>query len=291
MAKKTAGWTAFPHPSTEFAYPGPALKKHWARLHIGDQEPFPGAQYLSRLCKSHPALADAIPKFDGDFAALSGKLQDAWRSYHRGEFQHAAELGVSLGPIGHSVADKATSIYANYLEENTATRLKLLETVMTRAERTRDLIPEHPNAHYQYAYALGRHSQGTSVLQALADGVAPKIRDALARTLAVAPDHAEAHIATGTYHAQIIDKVGSLLGGMTYGVSKDQALEHYRRALALHPASAIARIEYAWGLVSMFGRSRIDEATKLVVDAAHVVPADAMERLDVALAESRLEEG
>jgi tetratricopeptide (TPR) repeat protein len=74
-------------------------------------------------------------------------------------------------------------------------------------------------------------------------------------------------------------------------VSRDKALEHYRRALTLHPASAIARIEYAWGLVSMFGQSRIDEATRLVVDAAHVEPADAMERLDVALAESRLEEG
>lgn len=290
MAKKTALWKPFPHPDADFAYPGAALKKHWARLHLGDQEPFPAAQYLSKLCKAHPEVARAIPKFGGDFAALSEKLQDAWRSYHQGDFQHAAEIGASLGPIGYSVADKATSIYANYIEPNTATRLKLLQTVMERAEQARTLLPEHPNAHYQYAYALGRHSQNTSVLQALAEGVAPKVRDALARTLALAPAHAEAHIATGTYHAQIIDKVGSLLGGMTYGVSKDKALEHYRKALALHPHSAIARIEYALGLVSMFGNSRIDEATKLVVDAAHVEPADAMERLDVALAESRLED-
>lgn len=291
MAKKAAGWKPFPHPDADFSYPGAALKKHWTRLHIGDQEPFPSAQYLARLCKAHPEVARAIPKFDGDFGALSEKLQDAWRSYHQGDFQHAAQIGTSLGPVGYSVADKATSIYANYLEPSTAARLKMLETVMTRAEEARALLPEHPNAHYQYAYALGRHSQGTSVLQALAEGVAPKIRDALAQTLDLAPGHAEAHIASGTFHAQIIEKVGSLLGGITYGVSRDKALEHYRRALTLHPASAIARIEYAWGLVSMFGQSRIDEATRLVVDAAHVEPADAMERLDVALAESRLEEG
>ena len=39
------------------------------------------------------------------------------------------------------------------------------------------------------------------------------------------------------------------------------ALAHYRKALALHPDSAIARVEFAEGLTKMYGKSRLDEAT------------------------------
>jgi hypothetical protein len=35
-----AKWTAFPYDDTNYAMT-PPLKKHWARLHIGDAEPCP----------------------------------------------------------------------------------------------------------------------------------------------------------------------------------------------------------------------------------------------------------
>ena len=41
MAK--AKWKAFPHANKAFDYSGDLLKKHWAKLHAGDQEPFPDA--------------------------------------------------------------------------------------------------------------------------------------------------------------------------------------------------------------------------------------------------------
>ena len=53
--------------------------------------------------------------------------------------------------------------------------------------------------------------------------------------------------------------------------------------------SAIARIEYANGLILLFGKSRIADAEKLYKEAAACKPADAMERLDVELARSELE--
>jgi tetratricopeptide (TPR) repeat protein len=261
MTKKTA-WTAFPYPDKAFDYVGASLRKHWARLHLGDREPYP-----------------AEPK-----------LAEAWRSFHRGDFQQAVELGLELGPPGYAVANKAASIYANYLEPNRTRKLKILEEVGARAEEAVAALPRHANSHYLYAYALGRHSQGASVVEALAQGIGGKIRDALARTLELEPKHAEAHTAVGTYHAEIIDKVGSILGGLTYGASRDKALDHYRKALALHPDSAIARVEFAGGLMMMFGKSRLDEATRLTVEASKLEPKDAMERLDVELARSKLEE-
>ncbi|HUJ86797.1 MAG TPA: hypothetical protein VLX30_08110 [Burkholderiales bacterium] len=262
MARKSA-WTAFAYPDKGYDYPAAELKKHWARLHLGDREPFP----------------------------REPKLAEAWRCYHRGDFEQAVQLGLELGPPGYAVANKAAAIYANYLEPAKAKKLKLLDEVAARAEQAMAALPEHANSHYLYAYALGRRSQGASVLEALAQGIGAKIRDALARTLELEPKHAEAHTAVGTYHAEIIDKVGAMLGALTYGASKDEALKHYRKALELHPHSAIARVEFAGGLLMMYGKARVDEATRLMVEASEIEPCDAMERLDVELARSKLEEG
>ena len=56
-----ANWNPFPHDNTAFEYSGGALKKAWSRLHAGDREPYPQTE----------------------------ELVEAWRSFHRGEFQRA----------------------------------------------------------------------------------------------------------------------------------------------------------------------------------------------------------
>ena len=52
---------------------------------------------------------------------------------------------------------------------------------------------------------------------------ARKVKNALETTIQLAPKHADAHIALGAFHAEVIDKVGSLLG-RTQGASKDAGL-------------------------------------------------------------------
>jgi tetratricopeptide (TPR) repeat protein len=81
-----------------------------------------------------------------------------------------------------------------------------------------------------------------------------------------------------------------MVGKLTYGASKDAAVEHFQKALKLNPESAIARIEYANGLVLLFGKDRMKEAETLYAEAATQKPADAMERLDVEAAKAELED-
>jgi tetratricopeptide (TPR) repeat protein len=257
MAKK---WTRFPHPDKAFAYEGAALKKNWDRLHRGDAEPYPQGEATQR----------------------------AWRHYHAGEFQQAVEAGQAAGGAGINAAIKAQAIYANYLETDKL-RLALFEEAATWADARRAEAPKDANAHYLYAYALGRYGQGISVAKALAQGMGGKIKDALGQALKLAPHHADAHTAFGAYQAEVIAKVGALVAGMTYGAKKDSALEHFQRALKLNPDSAIARIEHANGLILLFGNERLAEATALYEQAAACKPADAMERLDIELARSELE--
>jgi tetratricopeptide (TPR) repeat protein len=258
MAKK---WMKFPYADKAYAYDDAGLKKHWSRLHKGDCEP--------------------LPK-DADVA-------QAWRHYHAGEFQQAVEAGRAAGGPGVNCAVKAQTVYAQYLEKTAAAKLALFEEAVGWAEERRDDASKDANAHYLYAFALGRYSQGISVAKALAQGFGGKIKDALATAQKLAPKHAEAWTAFGAYQAEVIAKVGGIVAGMTYGAKKDSALECYQKAIKLFPESPIAHIEYANGLLLLFGKSKVDEATKLYEKAAALKPADAMERLDVELAKSELE--
>jgi len=254
-------WVKFPHPDKTYAYDAAALKKNWARLHKGDCEPYPN----------------------------DANVVDAWRHYHAGDFQSAVEAGRAAGDAGINAAVKAQSIYANYLEKSDKAKLALFDEAAAWADQRRSDMPKDANAHYLYAYALGRYAQGISVATALAQGFGGKIRNALATVLKLEPKHAEACTAFGAYQAEVINKVGGIVASVTYGAKKDSALEHYEKALKLFPESPIAHIEYANGLLLLFGKGRLDEASKLYEKAARAKPADAMERLDVELAKSELE--
>lgn len=283
----TRKWKAFPRAGAAFDYPDAGLKKTWARLHRGDCEPFPSAEWVEEIFAAAPAARKSAGKLGANPASVASALQEAWRAYHRGDYQAACDKGLALGVIGCTVADKATSIYATFLEQDKKARLALFAQAAERSEAARKIMPDHANAHYLVAYCLGRHSQGSSVLEAITKGVAGRVKQALDRVLALEPRHADAHIAVGTYHAEILDKVGALVGGITYGASESAALTHYRKALALNPDSAIGRVEYARGLL-LLDDSKLAVAKKLLAEAAKIKPADATEQLDANLADERL---
>lgn len=254
-------WTAFPH-AGEFRYDAAQLRKLWMRLHAGDAEPMPE-----------------------DEAAL-----DAWVLFHNGEFQKAAAAGLNAGRAGITVANKATLVHANYLEKKEKIKLDLFLEVAERAGAQSAVDPRNANAWYWQAYALGRYSQGISVAKALAQGLGNRVKEALEKTIQLQPRHADAHTALGTFHAEVIDKVGPLIGGMTYGAKKETGLRLFQQALEINPGCAIGLIEYANGLLMLEGEKKMKEATRLYEQAAAANPMDATERLDVELAKAELDE-
>ena len=278
-------WKPFPYTDAKYDYAGARLKAHWAELHHGDREPYPSQAELKKLAGLCPQLAPA-----GPLAQAAATLEEAWRAYHRGDFGQAVELGLAVGPLGYGVANKAANIYATYLESSKEARLALFLEAAKRAESVFSRVDSVVNAWYFHAQALGRYSQGISVAKALTQGLGGKVRTSLERAIGLEPRHADAHIAMGTYHAEIVSKVGSMLAGLTYGASSDAALEHFETALKLNPHSAIARVEYANGLAMMFGKSRLARARELYEQAAACPAADAMQRLDVELARSELKD-
>lgn len=254
-------WNRFPYDSTEYDFSGPELKRAWDSLHRGDREAFPA----------------------------QAELLEAWRCFHRGDFQQAVEQADAFGLEGHAVANKAAGIYATYLEEDQKRQIACFKSAIERAEQAIEAFPEDPNSHYFHAFNLGRYSQSISVIKALKQGVGGKILKSLSKALELEPQHAEAHTALGMYHAEIIDKVGKLIGGMTYGASASKALEHFEAAMVITPEAPIAHIEYGNGLYLLYGDSKIDQVSELYIKASEMSPQDAMERLDVESALAELE--
>lgn len=280
-------WKTFPHDATPFLYEGDALERNWASLHRGDRVPFPGEAWVRQSLEAAPRSVSA--DFDGDTIALADLLQSAWRHFHAGAFQTAVEQSDRCGLLAHACANKASGIHATYLEEDEEASRACFLQAADRAEQAAKIFPDDANAHYFRAFNLGRYGQSISIVEALKRGMAGKIHESLENTLELEPDHAEAHTAMGMYHAEIINKVGKMIGGMTYGASAGKALEHFEKALELTPDAPIANIEYGNGLYLLYGDRKLDEVTDLYIRASEMEPRDAMEKLDVESALAELE--
>lgn len=255
-------WTPFPYPDPAYRHTPESLQAAWPQLHAGDREAFP----------AHPAL------------------QQAWIAFHAGEFERAARLGLDVGVSGYAVAHKAICMHTNYLEPNLKKRLATFECVAERCERQQLEQPDNPAGYYWHAYALGQYSQGISIVKALAQGLGPKVKRSLDMAIRLAPQRADAHTALGVYHAEILDKVGAVLAGLTYGVKKEEAYRQFDEALRLNPDSAIVRIQYARALRMLDRKTRMAQAMELYRQAACCNVRDATERLDQAAAQKELEE-
>ena len=119
--------------------------------------------------------------------------------------------------------------------------------------------------------------------------LAGKVKASLDKTLKLAPKHAEAHSALGIYHAEIINKVGAMIGGLTYGAKASIGEDMLNKAIKLDPKSPIAQVELANGLSLLYGDKREDDAAEAYDKAAKLKPRDAMEKLDAEFAKAQLE--
>ena len=250
-------WAAFSPP---VSLTPEQVRTHWPRLHGGDAEPLPD----------------------------SDDLLQVWTLYHRGDFESAYHSGLALSqrqePAGLTVAVRALSIYATYLEPRSVQREQLLEQAQTLADQHTAAHPDNPNAWYLLAYSLGRHAQSLSVAKSLARGLGQRTREALDRTLRLNPRHADAHLALATFNAEVIDKVGEVVGAVTYGTSKSSALALYDRAAELNPGSLVGMLETARGLMMLDPQHHQARAERLYQQLRVASTLDALEALVVELA-------
>jgi hypothetical protein len=255
-----AAWTPCPYRG-EHRFDADRVAALWDRLHAGDGEPLPADPAVLR----------------------------AWAHYHEGDLHRAMMAGLAAGGAGITLANQATAVYACHLEAREAARQDLLMTAAERAAEQAAREPGNPNAWFWQAYCVARYCQGISVAQSVAQGLGRRVRDALHRTIELQPRHVHGHIALGVFHAEIIDKVGALIGNMTYGAKHDIGLRMIREGLRLNAGSAAMLMEGAHALLLLEGETASEEATHLYEQAAHCEPLDAVDQLHIERARVELQ--
>jgi len=167
-----------------------------------------------------------------------------------GRFQEAYEAGLRLGtPEALALAAKGASFYALYQAKDEEKR-----TWFERAEKAASQAiakaPDYPEGYFERARALGRLSQYKGILEALAEGLAPRIRSDLERTLRLKPDHPGAMVALALWHFELVQK--GWLVATTQGADRSRVEPLMKKAIELEPDGIIHRVEYArvlaaWG--------------------------------------------
>jgi len=266
----TSQWQATP---TDFLCPFDAqsLQQQWEQLHAPDLMPWPG-------------------DMDWLEAEQQQELIAGWTSYHQGNFAKAWHAGQQLGPAGAALMAKAAAAYTDYVCDDEQQAIDVLKETFEQASEHAKAWDDDPNVLFAAALSGGRYSQKISIAKALAMGLGGQIKGLLDAALELAEEHAEAHTASGLYHAEIINKIGATIGRLTYGASAKQALAHFDRSMDLAGDVPITAIEYANGLLLLQGDKGVSHAQKLYAHAANCEALDSVQHFDRAWAAAQLEE-
>ncbi|WP_353512962.1 hypothetical protein [Thermus sp. LT1-2-5] len=192
-----------------------------------------------------------------------------------GRFQEAYEMGLKLGtPEALALAAKGASFYALY-EAKTEEKRAWFEKAEKAASQAIAKDPNYPEGYFERARALGRLSQYKGILEALSEGLAPRIRNDLERTLKLKPDHAGAMVALALWHFELVQK--GWLVAATQGADGGKVEPLMKKAIELEPDGIIHRVEYARVLAAW---NKKEEARKQLEIALSLPAKTAADRYD-----------
>lgn len=192
-----------------------------------------------------------------------------------GRFQEAYEAGLRLGtPEALALAAKGASFYALYQAKDEEKRA-WFERAEKAASQAIAKAPDYPEGYFERARALGRLSQYKGILEALAEGLAPRIRSDLERTLRLKPDHPGAMVALALWHFELVQK--GWLVATTQGADRSRVEPLMKKAIELEPDGIIHRVEYA-RVLAAWGKK--EEARKQLEVALSLPAQTAADRYD-----------
>ncbi len=212
----------------------------------------------------------------GDACAQS--IEEARAAYAGGRFMEAASLARALDTSeGYALAADSLAIHGYYMAPE-GEKEGLFRRAEESARKAVRLDAANPEAHLQLAHAMGRQAQVGGTLQALKEGYATRVRDAIEEALRLDPKMAAVHVSLGAWHAGAVG-AGGFFAGLLYGADEEKALAHFERALELAPRDKVALYEYALGLLSLDADENRAKARGLLERAIGLLPKDAFERL------------
>ena len=134
--------------------------------------------------------------------------------------EHAA--GTADGRVGHLL------LWPLFGSEES--HLAHYESAVEMAATALELEPNKSFVRVQDAHALRRYSLVIGVLEAIAEGLADRVREQIDTALMIKPDNFSAHTVLANWHAAIINNSG-FVNRMIYGAEEEEVFAHYAEPL------------------------------------------------------------
>ncbi|MDE0660898.1 MAG: hypothetical protein OXI79_14765 [Gammaproteobacteria bacterium] len=194
-------------------------------------------------------------------------IDAARAAFDEGRYLEAADMGESLDTSGgYALAADALSVHGHYIAAD-ADKQPLLQRARSLADKAVALDETSAEARFQVAHAMGRYAQSIGPTKALRQGFVGGSREAIEAALEIDPDMAEARLSLASWHADVVDGFGRMLGRMTYGATVQAAIDNYERTLELAPDEKVAYVEFARGLAAIGGRKERARVRELLNQA------------------------
>lgn len=224
---------------------------------------------FSRLARLAGAVALVLLAAD----ASAQSLDDAKAAFAEGRFLEAADLAEAVGTSdGYALAARSLAVHGYYVADE-EDRKGLFERAMEMGEKAIRADSTNAEAHFQMSHAVGRFAQIAGTMTALREGLGGKARELIETALVLDPDLAGAHMALGSWHADVA-KAGRVARWM-YGGNREEAVAHYERALELAPASKEVLLHYARRLPYLDEEAGTERAMEMLSKALELPVRDA----------------
>lgn len=290
----SATWTPYPSDLPKFDYSGNKLKTHWNELAHAIYLPYPDTsaaiitleQYpklkthfetLVASGKAHPTIVEVL---NGNYEPHLAEVRDVWRLHFEGKFEQAYNKGMTLGPLGVMPALQAKLMHTHFLVQNKKDKIRLFEEVNTEAEKYGQIVPGHPFVVFGKTYARARLLQLLSTTKAQSTGYIKSSIKTLKALGKVYPARGTYSLTHGGIYAGIVEKVGSILGSVTFGASESKAIKLLNKGLKNSAKQPVVYYEYAIALASMDKKKYHKKIKTLLNTCLTLNPINAEEALN-----------
>lgn len=242
-----AEWNTYPAELPQFDYSGDKLKSHWDILTMGTRHEFPDEVFLQAMSETYPDLKahmlslakkpDAHPAvkalLDDNYTALAQALQKTWRYHYEGKYQQSYELGMQLGTAGMVPAIYSKLMYATFMVHSSAEKLAIFRDAAAEAEPLLELTPGYDFGDFGLLYARVRILERLGTTAALATGYLGSTQKKLKQLSERHPTNSLYPTTFAGIQAGVVERVGSLIGRITYGATEGRTLADFSEALEL----------------------------------------------------------
>lgn len=289
-----ADWTPYPSNLPQFDYSGDKLKTHWRALTHAIYLPYPDTNnaiitleqypqlktHLEKLVasgKAHPTIVEAL---NGNYEPHLAEIRDVWQLHFEGKFEQAYNKGRTLGPLGIMPALQSKLMHTHFLVKDKEEKIRLFQEANAEIEKYNAVVPNHPFVVFGQTYARARLLQLLSATKAQSTGYIKSSINTLKALGKTYPSRGIYALTHGGVYAGIVEKVGSVLGSITFGASETKAIKLLDKGMANSAKQPVVYYEYAIALASMNKKKHADKIKNLLNTCLTLTPINAEEALN-----------